>query len=217
MVHDPPATIEPPVRETLPELIVTVPPLQFPVAVPLAERPVGSVSLKFTPVKAVPAFGFVMVKLSVVVPFKGMVAAPNDLPMDGGATTVRVAGVLELPVRASLLDTPDAVFVNAPGTVLVTVNVTVQLAPAGIVMPEKLRFVAPALKAAGVVPVQLPPTVPPAALMLTSVSVNAAPVRLMPELGAVSVSVTTEVPPEGMALGLNALPMVGTMSNDSMN
>ena len=97
MVHDPALATEPPLSETMPEVIKTVPPLQFPVAVPLAESPAGSVSVKFTPVKGVLAFGFVMVKLSVVVPFKGMVAAPNDLPIDGGATTVRVAVLLLVP------------------------------------------------------------------------------------------------------------------------
>jgi len=43
--------------------------------------PAGSVSVKATPVSELPAFGLVMVKLKLVVPFSGMVAAPKDLAM----------------------------------------------------------------------------------------------------------------------------------------
>src|SRR5258708_5159582 len=116
--------------------------------------------------------------------------------------------LLGLPVAASLVDTPEVKFGFVPTWVLATVNAMVQLPPAGIVMPEKLRAVAPAPKVLGVVPVQLPPTAPPDALMLKSESVNAAPVRLMPVFGLVSVSVSVEVPPAIMLVGLNALLMV---------
>ena len=53
--------------------------------------PAGSVSVKATPVSELPAFGLVMVKLKLVVPFSGMVAAPKDLAMLGGAIAVRLA------------------------------------------------------------------------------------------------------------------------------
>src|SRR5260370_669972 len=45
-----------------------------------------------------------------------------------------------------------------PTVLLVTVKVTVQLLLAGIVIPLKLRAVAPALSVLGVVPVQVPST-----------------------------------------------------------
>ncbi len=68
-------------------------------------------------------------------------------------------------------------------------------------MLEKLRLVAPALKVPGMVPVNVPSTGPPAALMPMSVSENAAPVRVAPVLGLVSVRVTSEVPPALMLTG----------------
>ncbi len=66
---------------------------------------------------------------------------------------------------------PEVVFGCCPVTELVTENITVQLPLAGIVMPEKLRFVAPAVKVVGVVPAQVPDTAPPAAVILIKVSV----------------------------------------------
>ena len=87
-------------------------------------------------------------------------------------------------------------------------KVTVQLLLAGMVIPLKLSDVAPAVRDAGVVPVQVPPTAPPEALMLDSVSVNAPPVKAV-ALGLVNVRVTVEVPPDAIDVGLNALAMVG--------
>jgi hypothetical protein len=91
--------------------------------------------------------------------------------------------------------------------VLVTLKVTVQL-PLGMVIPVKLREVWPAVKEDGVVPVQVPPTAPATALMLTSVSLNAPPVRTTALL-LDNVRVTTELPPATIEVGLNALAMVG--------
>ena len=76
-----------------------------------------------------------------------------------------------------------------------TLKITVQLPLAGRVMPLKLRAVAPGLKLLGVVPEQEPVTLPPAALMFASVSVNAPPVRV--EVFVLpSVRVTLEVAPD---------------------
>ena len=85
---------------------------------------------------------------------------------------------------------------------------TVQLPDAGIPMPVKLRAVWPAVNDEGVVPVQVPPTAPPTALIFVNVSVNAPPVSA-DELLLLSVRVTTEFPPEPIDVGLNALAMVG--------
>jgi hypothetical protein len=54
-------------------------------------RPAGSVSLKPTPVRSVVPLLLVTVKVSEVEPFSGMLAAPNALPIAGGATTVTEA------------------------------------------------------------------------------------------------------------------------------
>ena len=76
-----------------------------------------------------------------------------------------------------------------------TLKTTVQLLLSGMVIPEKLRAVAPAVNVAGVVPVQVPVTDPPAALILVSVSVNAPPLRA-DVLLLERVRVTTDVPPD---------------------
>src|SRR5271169_4179082 len=72
----------------------------------------------------------------------------------------------------------------------------------------KLSDVWFAVNVDGVVPTQVPLTAPPTALMFASASVNAPPVSaealLLP-----SVSVTVEVPPCAIVVGLNALTMVG--------
>ena len=114
----------------------------------------------------------------------------------GAASTVSVAVLLPAPaIGVCVVVTPEVVLFCEPGVLLVTLNVTVQLLFAGILIPEKLSDVAPADKLAGVVPVQVPPTAPPAALMLLSMSVKAPPdsdVALLLD----SVSVTVDVPPD---------------------
>jgi hypothetical protein len=90
----------------------------------------------------------------------------------------------------------------------VTLKVTVQLPLAGIVIPPKLRLVELGFNVEGVMPMQVPPTAPPTALMFVSVSLNAALVRAM-ALPSDSVRVTTEVPPDWMEAGLNVFEMVG--------
>src|SRR5258708_19998799 len=113
-----------------PATAVAVPPQVFESALGVATTsPVGRVSVKATPVSAtVLAAGLVMVKVREVVPFSGMVAAPNALAIDGGATTMTLAepvptappsvaatlplvlfsspAVLHAPVTATVYDTP---------------------------------------------------------------------------------------------------------------
>jgi hypothetical protein len=89
------AVIVPPERLTarLPAVAVIVPLPQLPVrpfAVEIA-KPEGRVSVKPTPLRAVLEFGLLMVKLKLVLPFSGMLAAPKALVMLGGSTTVRLA------------------------------------------------------------------------------------------------------------------------------
>src|ERR1700733_4270501 len=97
--------------------------------------------------------------------------------MVGAANTVRVAVLLTAPaVGVWVVVTPEVVLLWAPATLLVTLKVTVQLLLNGMVMPVKLRLVWPAVKDEGLAP-QVPPTAPPAALMLVRASVKAPPVR----------------------------------------
>src|SRR5579859_3780676 len=98
--------ILPPVRLMLvdPATAVAVPPqvLDSPFGV-ATTSPMGSVSVKATPASAtVLAAGLVMVKVSVVVPFNGIDAAPKALAIEGGATTARTAVLLVAPVPPSV-------------------------------------------------------------------------------------------------------------------
>ena len=71
----------------VPATAVTVPPHVFASPFGVATtRPAGSVSVKPTPLSAVPGLGLVSVNVSVVVPFTTMLAAPNALAIVGGAT-----------------------------------------------------------------------------------------------------------------------------------
>src|SRR5260370_287388 len=135
----------------------------------------------------------------------------NAFVMVGDAMlfTVRVAVLLGEPGEGvCVVVTPDVVLGFPPTVLLVTLKVTVQLPLAGIVIPVKLSAVALALRVLGVVPAQVRPTAPPTALMLTSESVNAPPVRLEPLLFD-NVRVARELPPDRMLVGLNALVMLG--------
>jgi len=65
--------------------------------------PAGSVSVKATPERLWVTLLFRTVKLSDVEPFSGMLAAPNDLVIAGGAVEVTVAlEVLPVPPLAEL-------------------------------------------------------------------------------------------------------------------
>ena len=109
---------------------------------------------------------------------------------------MRVAVLLTVPtVGVCVVVTPDVVLGFPPTVLLVTLNVTVQLLLAGMVIPEKLKEVSPAVKVVGVIPEQVPPTAPPTALIFTSVSVNAAPVSA-DALPLVKVKVTVELEPD---------------------
>src|SRR6201999_685962 len=87
-------------RLTLPDpaVAVAVPPqvLLIPLGV-ATTNPAGKLSVNASPVSARLVFGFVMLKVSEVVPFNGMLAAPNALVMLGGVATVKFA-VAVLPV-----------------------------------------------------------------------------------------------------------------------
>ena len=95
----------PPDHTEKPEVVI-VPEPQEPVR-PFGlatARPAGSVSPKATPLSATVAFGLVMVKLRVVVPFRLMLAAPNALEMLGGPITVILAVLLVAPAPLSVAE-----------------------------------------------------------------------------------------------------------------
>jgi hypothetical protein len=117
-----------------------------------------------------------MVKVTVEVPPDWIIAGLKTLLTVGveRAFTDKVAELLPGPAVGVCIDvTPDVEFGLMPLVLLVTLKITVQVPLAGMVIPLKLRAVAPAESVLGVVPVQEPPTAPPTALMLTRVSDSA--------------------------------------------
>ena len=107
----PAADTEAPLRVmVLPPVIVSVPPptLELPL---VTVKPLGSVSVKATPVSVVLAFALVIVKVRVVVPATGIDVGANDAEIDGAPTTVSVLEVAALPV-------PPLVELTAPVVVV---------------------------------------------------------------------------------------------------
>jgi hypothetical protein len=209
----PVVAIVPPVSATLdePAAAVTIPVPQVPVS-PLGvdtTRPAGNGSVKATPVSAIEALEFVIVKLSGVEAARPIEAAPNDLLMLGGVPTVKFA-VAVLPVPPLVELTAPVVFVNDPGVLPVTFTLKLQFAPAAIVPP--LRLSAPDPAAAVIVPAQelANPFGVAIVIPVGNVSVNATPVNATEfAAGFVIVKLSEDVPFGEIAIGLNALAIEG--------
>src|SRR5260370_95381 len=188
------AATVPPVSEILPEpaTAVATPPqvLVSPLGV-ATTKPAGSVSVNATPVSATAlAPGLVMVKVSDVVPFSGIAAAPKALAIEGGATSLMIISD-DVPglVAFDVLPVPPSVDVTCtllcftPAVVLVISTFTVHEALGASVPADKLTDVAPAT--AVVVPPQVLfafgglARIKPAGRL----SVNAIPVRATVALG----------------------------------
>jgi hypothetical protein len=124
-------------------------PAHVPAAAPAASITMPeSESVNAAPVSA-KELGFVMVKVSVLVPPRGTVAGENALLMDGGEATASEADAA-LPAGASLLVAVLVVFVT--GVFDVTACVMVHVAPGGM--------------AAALNPTELPPLAPPVSVAL---------------------------------------------------
>ncbi len=124
-------------------VVVSVPPQTVAVAFATV-KPVGSVSVNATPVRATAfAAGFVMVKVSEVVAFSAMLVGLKALAMDGGATTLMLAEAVP-PVPPSVEVTLPVVLFLVPAVVPVTFTLNVQVPPAAIVPPERLIAPEPA-------------------------------------------------------------------------
>ena len=208
--------MDPPVRLSVvsPTFGENVPP-QLLVA-PVGEAtlmPLGRGSLTATPLCAtVLAAGLVMVMVSVVVPFSGMLAAPNDLVMVGADIAVKAAEAV-VPVPPLVALTVPVVLTWLPAVVGVTVTETVQKLLTGTVPPLRLMLVAFAFA------VNVPPQVllvvgelvtcrPEGNESLTATPVSAA---MLPD-GLVMVRVKVDVPPTLMVVGKKLLVIVGAES-----
>jgi hypothetical protein len=119
----------PPVRLTEPDpaTAVAVPPQVFVSPFGVATMsPTGNTSVKATPVSATAlAARLVIVKVSEVVPFSGIAAAPNPLAIDGGATTLMLAEAVP-PVPPSMEVMLPVVLFFVPAVVPVTFTEKVQ-------------------------------------------------------------------------------------------
>ena len=169
----------------------------------------GSVSLNATPVRSplTAVFGLLMVKVTVVVPFSGMLPAPNALAMVAGATTVMEAFEV-LPVPPSVEVTCTLLFLT-PAVVPCTLTETVQLALAAIVPALSVIEPEPAVAVTEPLQVLLSPfgvaTTRPAGRL----SVKATPLNATPVLGLVMVKVSDVVPFSGMLAAPNAFAIDG--------
>jgi hypothetical protein len=96
--------LEPPTAVTVPlQVLVTF-------GVEATTRPAGKLSVTAMPLSATLAFGFVMLKVKVLVPFSGIVVGLNALVIVGALATVRFA-VAVLPVPPLVEVTAPVVFV----------------------------------------------------------------------------------------------------------
>jgi hypothetical protein len=157
---------------------------------------------------AVVGFGFVIAKVSDVVPPSGMLGAPNALVRDGGPITVSVAVLLVAPGPDWVELIAPVVLLSTPA-VLVTFTVIVHDPFAASDAPLRLTVVA--LAGAEKVPPQW--FVADGGLATFSPegngSENAMPLRLWVALGLVMVKVRVELPPWLMVAGEKALLIVG--------
>ena len=193
-----------------PAAAVAVPPqvlLRF--GVDATTNPAGRLSVKATPVRARVVFGLLMLNVSEVVPFSGMLAAPKALVMLGGVATVKFA-VAVLPVPPLVEVTFPVVFVYWPEAAPVTVTLNTHWLFAAIVAPDSEIPV-------GAVVVSVPPQTVAVAFATVSpvgsVSVNATPVSACAfPAGFVMVNVNDVVAFSAIDEGLNAFTIDGGAS-----
>src|SRR6202045_3774575 len=192
----------------LPAGAVMVPLPQVPVS-PLGvatTKPAGKLSVKATPLSATLVFGFVMVKLSEVVPFSGICAAPKDLVIVGAAATVRFAEAV-LPVSPLVEATFPVVLVNCPEAAPAPVTLTWLWLFVAIVAPVRVIPV-------GAVVVRAPPQTVAEAFATVNpvgnVSLKATPVKATVfAAGLVMVNCKEVVALRAIVAGLNTLAIEG--------
>ena len=153
-VHVPLAAIVPPLNVSVvsPALGVNVPQPGFALGVAATCNPDGSASVNATPVNALVVFGLVIVKVRVVTPPIGIVAAPNALLIAAPPTTVSVAVLLVAPAPLSVELIAPVVLFHTPAVIPVTVTLKLQVPAPASVPPLKLIVL-------GAVVVSVPPQV----------------------------------------------------------
>src|SRR5215471_7949132 len=115
--HEPLAASVPPERlaELAPPVAVAVPPhVLLRLGVEATTSPAGRLSVNANPVSVTLLFGLLMLMVSRVVPFSGMLVGANVLVTLGGAATVKVAVLLVAPVPPFVELTAPVVFDTVP-------------------------------------------------------------------------------------------------------
>jgi hypothetical protein len=193
-----------------PPTAVAVPPqVLFRFGVEAITRPAGRLSVNAMPVSARLVLGFWMVNVSEVVPFNGMLDAPNTLVIEGGVATVKLAEAV-LPVPPFVEVTFPVVLVYCPEAAPVTVTLNWHWLFTAIVAPVNVIPV-------GDVVVSVPPQTVAVALATVSpvgsVSVNATPVSGSTfAAGLVIVNIKEVVAFRLIVEGLNTLAIDGGAS-----
>jgi hypothetical protein len=213
IAHAPLTATVPVARLTVPvpAVAVVVPPhvLLIPLGV-ATTSPAGKLSVNATPVSVtVFAAGLVIVKLKLVVPFTGIMAAPNDLLIVGGDATVKVAeAVPPAPPSVELIAVVVLFFTPAVVPVTFTENVHVPLAAS--VAAE--RLIELPLAVAEIVPLPQVPVCPfgvDTTKPEGNVSENAMLLRLCVVFGLVMVKLRLVLPFSGIVAAPNDLLIVG--------
>jgi hypothetical protein len=147
------------------------------------------------------------VKLRLVEPFSGMLAAPNVLLITGAPVTVTLAlEVLPVPPLVELMVT---LLFFTPAVVPVTFAVTVQLAPAATPAPLRLTEEEPATAVAVPLQVVLSPLGVATTNPAGKLSIKAKPVRVVVALGLWMVKVRLVVPFSGIVDAPKTFVMAG--------
>jgi len=148
-----------------------------------------------------------MVKLRLVEPFSGILAAPNDLMMTGGATTVIDA--LEVLPKPALVELACTLLFFTPAVVPWTLTETVQLVFGASVAPLKDTDIDPSTAVA--VPLHVLLRLPGVATISPAgkLSLKATPFRVRFWLVLLTVNVRLVVPFSGMLAAPNAFAIVG--------
>lgn len=172
-------------------------------------------SVKPAPVIAA-ALALLMLTLSTVLPPIAMLLGVKVFAAVGDVITVRLTGPAPAPaLGVCVVVTPLTLLGLLPRLVLVTWIVTLQ-PPGAKLGTVRLSAVAPTASAGLLVtPAQVPPMVVEATLMLTSVSLKFALLR-MPVFALPRLNVIVLMSPLPMLDGLNDLAMVGVVSGGAV-
>src|SRR5260370_3983477 len=162
------------------------------------------------PFSIVPPLGLLIVNVSETLWFSATVAAPKDLVMLGGATTVRFAVLLVPPVPSSVEVTAVVVLLFAPAVVPVTFTENVHPVLAASVAPDK--FTEPDPCAAVIVPPPHEPVRPLGVATIRpacSMSVNPIPLSEVLPFGLLMVKLSDVDPLNGIVAAPKEFRIVG--------